>query len=297
MLHPPIESVTQSSHSQVFGSEAKSTLTHGCYQYYRVTLPELKHKVAELNCVATILVHGGNRLLKVLRTTPIIILSLCLNACAMSAAQYMVSSATSESSGTTVTQGGKLRLQGLVIVVKPANSLIVAGGSHFIFDFLEDLEPQDYRYTSIYYDNPLANTKDSFILEILVSTNDHEMSITPMKMGLDIAGKKIYPVSYYVLEPRYTGTGFLRVIDLCKRPGAESWNADNALKSAKENSITEPILLTKQNRYCFAVKYGMPPIDPRSIFSVEIEGLSIDGKAVAPPVIRYAPDTYRSRSA
>lgn len=234
--------------------------------------------------------------MKILRTTPIIILSLCLNAC-LSATQYMVSSATSESSSTTVTQGGKLRLQGVVLVVKPANSLIVAGGSSFIFDFLEDLKPQDYRYTSIYYDNPLVNTKDSFILEIIVSTNDHEMSFTPMKMGLEMAGKKIYPVSYYVLEPRYTGTGFLRVIDLCKRPGAKSWNADNALKSEKENSITESILLTKENRYCFAVKYDMPPIDPRTVFSVEIDGLNIDGKAVAPAIIRYAPDTYRFRGA
>ena len=234
--------------------------------------------------------------MKILKTTPIIILSLCLNAC-LSATQYMVSSATNESSSFSVTQGGKLRLQGLVIVVKPANSLIVARGGSFIFDFLEDINPQDYTYSSSYYDDPYANTKNSFILEILVSTNDHEMSFTPMKMGVDAAGKKIYPVSYYVLEPRYTGTGFLRVTDLCNRPGAKSWNADNALKTEKENRISKPIRLTQQNRYCFAVKYDMPPIDPRTVFSVEIEGLSIDGKAVAPPVIRYAPDTYRFRSA
>lgn len=165
--------------------------------------------------------------MKILRTTPIIILSLCLNAY-LSAAQYIVSRATSESSSFSVTQGGKLRLQGLVIVVKPANSLIVAGGSSFIFDFLEDKNPQDYTYTSSYYDDPYVNTKNSFILEILVATNDHEMSFTPMKMGIAMAGKKIYPASYYVLEPRYSGTGYLRVIDLCKRPGAESWNPDNA---------------------------------------------------------------------
>lgn len=284
------------SHSQVFSSEAKSTLAPGCYHCCPVILPEPKHIVAELNCVATVPCPWCNRLMKILRTAPIIILSLCLSAC-LSVAQYMVSSATSESSSFSVTRGGKLRLQGLVIVVKPANSLIVAGGSSFIFYFLEDKNPQDYTYTSSYYDDPYVNTKDSFILEILVSTDDHEMSFTPMKMGVDLAGKKIYPVSYYVLEPRYTGTGFLRVTDLCKRPGAKSWNADNALKSEKENNITESVLLTKKNRYCFAVKYGMPPIDPRTVFSVEIEGLSIDGKAVAPPVIRYMPDTYRSRSA
>lgn len=215
----------------------------------------------------------------------------------MSAYQYLVSSATSESSSFTVTQGGKLRLQGIVLVVKPVNSLVVAGGPSFIFDFLEGKYPHEYTYTSSYYDDPYVDTKDSFILEILVSTNDHEMSFTPMKMGVAMAGKNIYPVSYYVLEPRYTGTGFLRVTDLCKRPGVESWNADNPLKSAKENSTAEPILLTQQNRYCFAVKYGMPSIDPRSVFSVEIEGLSIDGKAIAPPIIHYVPDTYRHRNA
>ncbi|MDO8705513.1 MAG: hypothetical protein Q7J84_11260 [Sulfuricaulis sp.] len=238
-------------------------------------------------------------MLKVLRSAPIIIvLSLCLNACALSAAKYMVSSATSESSSTSVTKDGKLRLQGLVIVVKPANSLIVAGGSSFIFDFLEEEKNlQAYTYTSLYYDDHYVNTKDSFILEILVSTNDYEMNLTPMKISVAMAGKETYPISYYVLEPRYSGTGSLPVFDLCKRPGAESWNSDNALKTEKENRSAEPIPLTQQNRYCFAVKYGMPPIDPRSVFSVEIEGLSIDGKAVAPPVIRYVPDTYIFRSA
>ena len=124
--------------------------------------------------------------MKILRITPIIILSFSLNAC-LSAGQYIVSSATTESSWATVTQGGKLKLQGLVIVVKPANSLIVAGGSSFIFDFLEDLNPQSYSYTSVYYDDPNVNTKNSFILEILVSTNDHEMSFTPMKIGLEMS--------------------------------------------------------------------------------------------------------------
>ena len=233
----------------------------------------------------------------VLRTTPIIILSLCLNAC-MSAHQYLVSSATSESSSFTVTQGGKLKLQGIVLVVKPVNSLLVATGQNYIFfDLLEDIQPQDYKYTSSYYENTLANTKDSFILEIIVSTNDHEMSFAPMKMGLEMAGKKIYPVSYYVLEPRYGGTGFLRVTDLCKLPGAESWKADNPLKTEKENRIAEPILLTQQKKYCFAVKYNIPPIDPRTTFSVEIRDMSIDGQGVSPPVIRYVPDTYRARSA
>jgi hypothetical protein len=208
-----------------------------------------------------------------------------------------VSSATSESSSFTVTKGGKLKLQGVVLVVKPVNSVIVAAGSSFLIDFLEDMNPQDYHYTTSYYENTLTNTKDSFIIEMIVSTNDHEMSFTPMKMGLEMAGKKIYPVSYYALEPRYGGTGFLRVTDLCKQPGAKSWNADNPLKTTKENSTAEPILLTQQNSYCFAIKYGLPPIDPRSHFSVEIESLSIDGKAVAPPVIRYVPDTDRHRSA
>ncbi len=216
----------------------------------------------------------------------------------MSAHQYLVSSATSESSSFTVTQGGKLKLQGIVLVVKPVNSLLVATGQNYIlFDLLEDIQPQDYKYTTSYYDDTHANTKGPFILEIIVSTNDHEMNFAPMKVGVEMAGKKIHPVSYYVLEPRYPGTGFLRVTDLCKRPGAESWNADNPLKSAEENSTAEPILLTQQNRYCFAIMYGMPPIDPRSVFSVEIEGLSIDGKAVAPAVIRYVPDTERHRSA
>lgn len=240
---------------------------------------------------------GPLLLLKALRVTPIIILSLCLNACGLSAHQYLVSSATSESSSFTVNKGGKLRLQGVVLVVKPVNSLLVATGSNYFIDFLDDMNPQDYKYTTSYYDDTHANTKGPFILEIIVSTSGHEISLSPMRIGIEMAGKKIHPVSYYVLEPRYPGTGFLRVTDLCKRPGAESWNADNPLKSAKENSTAEPILLTQQNRYCFAIKYGLPPIDPRSVFSVEIEGLSIDGKAVAPPVIRYVPDTDRHRSA
>ncbi|MGA9033296.1 MAG: hypothetical protein WB402_12335, partial [Sulfuricaulis sp.] len=80
-------------------------------------------------------------------------------------------------------------------------------------------------------------------------------------------------------------------------PRAKSWSGENPLKSSDEIPSNKKMKLERNTDYCFAIKFKAPPPNPRTGFSIGINGININGDDVRIPIIKYIPGTYIDRHA
>ncbi|HTN95198.1 MAG TPA: hypothetical protein VMJ33_11505 [Gallionella sp.] len=205
-----------------------------------------------------------------------------------------------------ITDAGKLEIGQTIIIVKPTNALNTYSGQEILmipFDS-QEYEPKDYTYSFTYYDGydfGRKGTPEFFILELLVVTANEEVTLHPNEIALILDGQEIFPTSYYNLERRYQGFLSLdfgnSLTPLCKAPGTKTWSPANPLTLAEEVTPEKSINLEKIHSYCFAIKFKMPPPDPRTSFSIKFNGIKIHGDDIHLPDIRYTPSKLTWRNA
>jgi hypothetical protein len=91
--------------------------------------------------------------------------------------------------------------------------------------------------------------------------------------------------------------GSLRAAPLCKGRGVKSWSGENPLKSSNEILSNKILKLEKNTDHCLAIKFKTSPPNPRTGFSVHINGININGDDISIPIIKYVPGTYIFRHA
>ncbi|WP_372522806.1 hypothetical protein [Sulfuricaulis sp.] len=241
-------------------------------------------------------------MIRAIQITTSAILCSCIYGCVV-ATTNLVSSASIEISQASISKVGKLKIAGIVIIIRPANAIFTGMKQGIIIPTFttERFDPKNYRFPSFYYKNSSLDTRDPFIVEILFSTGDHEAMFSPIGLMLqDEKGHKSNPVSFYSLRPRYSTTvGLNPVTPLCKlpdiHPGIQSMHIDYPSLSSYESKSSNPVHLAKDKLYCFEVKFDIPPVDPRSVFTIAVNDFNVDGQKISVPLITYAPDTYTEK--
>ncbi|BAV33063.1 hypothetical protein SCL_0743 [Sulfuricaulis limicola] len=203
---------------------------------------------------------------------------------------------------------GRIAAGGVDVLVQPSNAIRISQQTRHIllvFNSVHKINQEEYRFPPFYYENSALGTRDPFIVEFLFSTGNHEAIFNAMAVVLeDDNGSKHHPVSVYALVPTpvhprmsfYDRAISGRSSFLCGIPEPD---ADLAFHQGRptvlkkyEHKPADPVPLGKGGLYCFAVKFGIPPLDPRSTFTITINGLSVDGQKVPVPGISFVPDAY-----
>lgn len=224
------------------------------------------------------------------------IICLCIFGCTV-ATTNLVSNASVEQGQGSIDKVGRLEIGGIVIIVRPDNHIYIGTKEGVIVPSsgVEKVS-KDYRFSPFYYKNTSLDTRDPFMVEVLVSTGDHEATFSPMGLMLQSEkGNKSYPLSFYKLAPTYsTTTNLSPVIPLCRHPEKKMMYRDYPISQYQHQS-REPLHLTKNQLYCFAVQFDTPPVDPRSVFKITVNDLHVDGQKLSVPVITYLPSTYTEK--
>lgn len=214
-----------------------------------------------------------------------------LSGCWYAVDRYYVSDAVIDSGELQIKRDGRLSLNGVFLIVRPANAL-------------HAYSAEDEAYSYGYYEEfgyGRTKTPDYFIFEILLQTGNADVILAPDKISLKVDNQEINAASYFSLERRYSRSdmfvGSLSAVKLCKSPGAKSWSGENPLKSSDEIPSNKRMKLERNTDYCFAIKFKVPPPNPRKNFSIDINGININGDEVQIPLIKYIPGTYIDRHA
>jgi hypothetical protein len=218
--------------------------------------------------------------------------------------EYLVSAAKPASNDVRVSSIGKFQIGDAIVIVKPSNAVLISAAGEILLPIPIDktqFEPDDYRYHSAYYDYIPSAKKVAakyFIVEMLLLTGDERVEINPEKITLSVDNKETQPSGYFELEKRYSSTlGASYITNLCKIPGDKSWSPKNPLSEVTETPAHTAIKFDKHETYCYAIKFKLPPPDPRKQFSIRVGGVMIDGKNVPELEIKFEPNTYTDRHA
>ena len=234
---------------------------------------------------------------RAVQITACTVLCLCLTGCfgtGTSISTYIVSSASIETGDVTISKVGKLNIGGVEVFIKPVNQLHSGSGYEVLYvPIPEGKDPKNYFFSPVYYVNPKLDTRDPFIVEIRFSTGDHDAIFNPARLILQSEKNgKSTSAGYYKLTPRYTSTlSHDPITPLCKPPQGE-FHIGRPWLTPFEMKSNDLVSLAKNSTYCFAVKFNIPPVDPRTTFAITIDDFSVDGRKIFIPPIWYKPDTY-----
>lgn len=241
------------------------------------------------------------------------IMCLCLYGCGAASSTYLVSGARVEQQ-----PGARLSMLermgygrpdrtimagGVAVVVQPSNAIMTSDQRErilFVFNSVRKINPEEYRFQPFYYENSVLNTREPFVVEFLFSTGSHDAIFDAMATFLeDGKGNKYSPVSIHNLEPvrsdRSSPSDRSKwiVSRQCTLPEEANpyWIMHSVFLQKYERKPPDPMALGKGGLYCLAVKFGIPPLDPRSSFTITINDLSVDGQKVPVPDIFFVPGT------
>lgn len=220
----------------------------------------------------------------------------------MSLSEFLVSDAHTDAGEHRITRIGKVSISNTTVIIKPTNALQISSGGEVLgvpYD-RERFTPSKYAYPFVYYEDfdfGRKNIPEYFVLEILFLLGDDEVLFQPGDIVLRTSNTDIRPKVYYPLERRYGSSfGLSYTSHLCMSPGSYSSSPANPLKHAREVRIDGPLKLEKEKNYCFALKFLAPPPHPQSTFSVNVDGLRINGEFVSLQIV-YRPGVYKQRGA
>lgn len=238
-----------------------------------------------------------------MRSLIYIIVLLALGGCTV-VSKYYVSSATLESDEFRINKIGKIKIDHTVVVIRPTNSLQFFHGGEILWISDNQLYVEPH-YTYTYYEDFVRSRKPSeyFILEILVMVENDSVIFHPGKTILRVGSQDNDAFSYYELDNRYSDTifGIPYVFHMhyhtsvCKGIGDKPSNPENPLRLARERAADQPLRLEQDRDSCFAIKFKVPPPDPRTSFSIKINGLIINDKPVSLPSIKFKPEIYTEK--
>lgn len=206
------------------------------------------------------------------------------NGC-VSVNEYFVSKPTVDSDGIHITQNGVIKLGRATIAIRPANAILNSSGGGILFPFVH-YKPDEYTFNSLYYKDGPSSSVDYFVLEIIISPANNHVVFVPRSVILRLQeGSEVIPVSYKKLSiqrgwysvyyPKY-------FVELCHQQ-----------EGAKDNDSSLPVQLSGKSDICLAIKYKVTPPDPRMGFSIQINGLTLNGEKINMPIIKFVPGKYR----
>ena len=198
--------------------------------------------------------------------------------------KYLVSKPTDALDEIRITQSGEIKLDGIVITIRPANAILKSSSVGLLFPF-SHYESEEYIFNSSYYNGGPLSSVNYFILELIISPSNNNVIFSPKIVILrPQEGSENFPISYKKLTvqrgwysiyyPKYFA-------ELCHEEGE------------KVSNIDQPIQLSDKNDACLAIKYDVTPPDPRTSFTVQIKGLNVNGKEINVPIIKFVPGVYR----
>jgi hypothetical protein len=202
--------------------------------------------------------------------------------------KYIVSSARILGEGASVSQLARLSVKGVDVAVRPDNAIPIDRSVGTI--------PLEYRFAAAYSDNYLLalDAHDPFVIEVLFSTQGHEVGFDPMAIELQTErGDKSRPIKAYSLVPRYPTTRSLNpAIPLCRRPDTPSAHLGFSPLSIYEIKSLGPVHLARGKLYCFAVAFGIPRVDPRAMFTLSLKDMDVRGSKISVPAISFSAGVY-----
>lgn len=202
--------------------------------------------------------------------------------------KYFVSKPAVDANGIRVTQNGEIKLGDVVIIIRPANAILKSSGTGLLFPS-SYYEPNEIVFSSSYYKDGRASSVNFFILELIISPGKNLVTFSPKATILKTPrSKEILPTSYKRLSvtrgwysiyyPKYSAA-------LCQQ------------EEAKDNDVNQLIQLSGEGDSCLAIKYVVPPPDPRTSFTIQIKGFSVNGRDIDIPVIKFVPGTHSDQHA
>jgi hypothetical protein len=234
-----------------------------------------------------------------------VVLASALCGCA-GARAYLVSEPVSESPGISVRDNGWMMVNDTVIFISPTN-WVRSGGWIEWLGLIKASETQipanEFTFGSSYYLDHYyvdgrfrredAGVPDFFILEFFLAAGSGPVSFSAVGTTLR-SERGAYPPTelFGALNKSLASTsrywGHEPYWDLCESPYFTSARSSSPLLRARSLDIDSPLRLDAGDRECIAIKFQISPPDPRQPFSLEIDGLVIDGKSV-PIRIKYRP--------
>lgn len=211
---------------------------------------------------------------------------------------FVVSSVSPETGQEEISKIGKFMVSDASVAVKPANAIRTAQSQGIVLPISTNTsEPKNYFFSPIYYKNPRLDTSDPFVVEILIATGNHRVVFGAMALTIKSEkGNEGHPIETYRLAPMYATTRFLDpVTPFCRHPDKLPGSVDYPLLSQFEQTSHDPVHLLENTTYCFAVKFDIPPIDPRTTFSITLKDLSVDGRKVSVPTFHFVTDVFTQK--
>lgn len=180
----------------------------------------------------------------------------------------------------------KIKTPESIIHIKPCNDLTIGYGDQY-FPLLpieknKKINPYYYYiYYEKYYGDKYATVSAPppfFYLEILFAPRQEGLSFNPLDVNLIIA-KKIIPANAYIApEGFFSGGWGIRLIPY--ETIKEYLNS--------EQTVSQNFLLYAKEKRGFAIKFDIPPPEPGTSFSIQINGLTYQGESLKLPFVEYA---------
>lgn len=202
--------------------------------------------------------------------------------------RFIVSSGGLDGDVTSVSKLAKFSVGGVTVAVRPDNAISIDSGARKI-------EPLKYRFSAAYADYYLLalDANDPFVIEILFSTQSHDVSFDWMGIELQTNKGTGRPIKIYSLAPRYSTTQSLNpAIPLCRRPDTPSAHPGFSTLSRYEHKSLGPLYLARGTIYCIAVAFDIPRVDPRASFVLAHMAIDVDASKFTVPKISFLPSAY-----
>lgn len=167
-----------------------------------------------------------------------------------------------------------------------------------ITDMGKKLRGNYYRYIDYEVDgrNAIQKNRDVFFIEFIVFAKHRPLTISPsgfvILSGDELIEGGIYgPVSVSSGWERYSSYNMCN-LQLEDPPGSGNYYTShpNAFSPTDDIKLVSPIRLEKEKKYCFVVKFRMPPPDPEGFnFSFTLGGLDTQQLQARPITIDFKP--------
>lgn len=233
------------------------------------------------------MINIANKIMKIFATLGVWLITSFLNSCETTE-QFKISQ-------PYFTDGFEIK-KGIIetkdyrIVVRPANYVSSTRPAVVpIYPFLKEREEMFFASPYYYYNDDSLTGEEkivfrnslSFYVDIVIDPKSHSLEVNPgkgvlLELNGDFHSGIIFgPVNYR--EDMVTSAGS-SVWALCDYKTTNSYvrRAPEDDVPKEKHRLTKPQTLKKGGKYCFVIRYDIPPLDPEtSFFKLHLNGLNL----------------------
>lgn len=185
-----------------------------------------------------------------------------------------VSRPEAQHSPIKIDSNGVVSLNDVRLALRPSNRVEISYGA-VVVGVKSDTSIEPNRKSAYYPGDLRRGPLDYFYVELMLETHLSDVKLLPDQIFLiKKNGERVAPASY--LAPLEAYGKYNYGLDLCK-PNLE-----------KIRSLQGTILLPPNVQNCLAIRYNTSFIPPEEAFSIEVQGLTIDGVRVVVPKINFS---------